>query len=183
MKFFLVYKGFQVNICDTTGTRKSHYCDVIMGAMVSQITRLTIVYATVYSDADQRKHQSSASLSFVREITGDRWIRRTNGQKRGKGFHSMTSSRFCVSPSISSQGEYHCMVMVFVVTVCNTNILYGHFLCWLWAWINDYMPSKVWDEITYPFPNFNCATVELWGWISNFSSHIMMAVITYPCWD
>ena len=30
--------------------------------------RLTIVYSTVYSDADQRKHQSSASLVFVRGI-------------------------------------------------------------------------------------------------------------------
>ena len=30
-----------------------------------QITRLTIVYSSVYSDADQRKHQSSASLAFV----------------------------------------------------------------------------------------------------------------------
>ena len=31
-----------------------------MGAIASQITFLTIVYSTVYSDADQRKHQSSA---------------------------------------------------------------------------------------------------------------------------
>ena len=46
----------------------THYNDVIMGAMASQITNLTIVYATVYSDADQRKHQSSASLAFVRGI-------------------------------------------------------------------------------------------------------------------
>ena len=44
----------------------SHYCDVKMGAVASQITRLTIVYSTVYSDADQRKRQSSASLAFVR---------------------------------------------------------------------------------------------------------------------
>ena len=42
-----------------------HYSDVIMGTMASQITILTIVYATVYSGADQRKHQSSASLAFV----------------------------------------------------------------------------------------------------------------------
>ena len=42
-----------------------HYCDVIMGAMASQITSLTIVYSTVYSDADQTKHQSYASLAFV----------------------------------------------------------------------------------------------------------------------
>ena len=39
-----------------------------MGAMASQITSLTIVYSTVYSGADQRKHQSSASVAFVKEI-------------------------------------------------------------------------------------------------------------------
>ena len=39
-----------------------------MGAMASQITSLTIAYSTVYPDADQRKHQSSASLAFVRGI-------------------------------------------------------------------------------------------------------------------
>ena len=43
----------------------SHYGDVIMDAIASQITSLAIVYSTVYSDADQRKHQSSASLAFV----------------------------------------------------------------------------------------------------------------------
>ena len=36
-----------------------------MSTIASQITSLTIVYSTVYSDADQRKHQSSASLAFV----------------------------------------------------------------------------------------------------------------------
>ena len=45
-----------------------HYCDVIMGANASQITSLTIVYSTVNSGADQRKHQSFASLAFVRGI-------------------------------------------------------------------------------------------------------------------
>ena len=39
-----------------------------MDAIVSQITSLTIVYSTVYSGLDQRKHQSSASLAFVRGI-------------------------------------------------------------------------------------------------------------------
>ena len=51
-----------------------------MGAIASQITNLAIVYSTVYSGWDQRKHQSSASLAFVREIHRDRWIPRTNGQ-------------------------------------------------------------------------------------------------------
>ena len=42
-----------------------HYSDVIMGAMASQITSLTIVYSTVYSSADNRKHQNSALMAFV----------------------------------------------------------------------------------------------------------------------
>ena len=37
-----------------------------MGTIASQITSFTIVYSIVYSDADQIKHQSSASLVFVR---------------------------------------------------------------------------------------------------------------------
>ena len=46
----------------------SHYSDVTMGMMASQITSFTIVYSTVFSGADQRKHQSSALLAFVRGI-------------------------------------------------------------------------------------------------------------------
>ena len=45
-----------------------HYGDVIMETIASQITSITSVYSTVYSDADQRKHQSSVSLAFVRRI-------------------------------------------------------------------------------------------------------------------
>ena len=39
-----------------------------MGMMASHITSLAIVYSTIYTDADQRKHQKSASLAFAREI-------------------------------------------------------------------------------------------------------------------
>ena len=42
-----------------------------MGTMASQITNLTSVYSTVYSGVCQRKHQSSASLAFVRGL--HRW--------------------------------------------------------------------------------------------------------------
>ena len=42
-----------------------------MGAIASQITSLTIVYSTVYTESDQRKHQSSVSLAFMRGI--HRW--------------------------------------------------------------------------------------------------------------
>ena len=43
----------------------TYYDDVIMSAIASQITSLTIVYSTVYPGADQSKHQSSVSLAFV----------------------------------------------------------------------------------------------------------------------
>ena len=43
-----------------------------MTTVASQITSLTVVYSIVYSSADQRKHQSSASLAFVRGIHWDR---------------------------------------------------------------------------------------------------------------
>ena len=56
------------------------YNDVIMTTIASQITSLAVVYSTVYSDADQRKHQSSVSLVFVWGINRDRWIPRTNAE-------------------------------------------------------------------------------------------------------
>ena len=49
-------------------TYVEHYDDVIMGPTASQITSHTIVFSTVCSDADQTKHQSSASLAFARGI-------------------------------------------------------------------------------------------------------------------
>ena len=48
--------------------RSSRYDDVIMTMLASQITSLTVVYSIVHSGVNQRKHQSSASLAFVREI-------------------------------------------------------------------------------------------------------------------
>ena len=47
------------------------YNDVIMNARASQSTGVSVFYSTVCSGADLRKHQSSASLDFVRRI--HRW--------------------------------------------------------------------------------------------------------------
>ena len=73
-----------------------------MNAMASQITSLTIVYSTVYSCTDQRKHPSSTSLAFVRGI--HRWP--LNSPHKGsviwKCFHLMTSS--CI------RGSYLCSI-------------------------------------------------------------------------
>ena len=63
-----------------------------MSTMASQIAGFSIVYSTDRSGADQRKHQSPASLAFVRRI--QRWP--VNSPNKGpliwKCFHLMTSS-------------------------------------------------------------------------------------------
>ena len=61
-------------------TFSNGWCSGIYCAITPDITSLTTVYSTVYSDADERKHQSSTSLTLCGEFTGDRWIHRTNGQ-------------------------------------------------------------------------------------------------------
>ena len=58
-----------------------HYGDVILSAIAAQITCVSIVYSTVCSSADQRKHRNSASLAFVRGFClpypGCRWVHLT----------------------------------------------------------------------------------------------------------
>ena len=90
--------------------RRYHYNEVTMTTMASQITSLTVVYSTVYSDADQRKHQSSASLASVWGIHRDRWIPRTKGQFSGKCFHLMTSSCLARYPILLPGADRHFVI-------------------------------------------------------------------------
>ena len=64
-------QGIRLHALPQFTVTQLHYNDVIMGAIAFQITSPTIVYSTVYSDADERKHQSSASLALVWGI--QRW--------------------------------------------------------------------------------------------------------------
>ena len=54
-----------IDLVQKGGKMEGHYDNVLMGTIASQITSLMVVYWTVYSDTDQRKHQGSASLAFV----------------------------------------------------------------------------------------------------------------------
>ena len=49
--------------------------------------------------------------------------------------------------------------------------------------VSNYIHYKVCDIITYPFINYNGATVEVLECISNFILHFTGNAITYPCWD
>ena len=102
-----------------------HYNDVIMSKIASQITSLTIVYSTFYSGPDQTKHQSSASLAFVRGIprTNDRW--------RGQCFDLMTSSWFTWH-MFTINGRYN----TYIIARCR---LYWHGLSGFRAWISNFI--------------------------------------------
>ena len=64
-----------------------HYNDVTMSVVASEITSLMIVYSTIYSSADQRKHQSSASLAFV---LGIHWWLVNSLQKRARNTENVS---------------------------------------------------------------------------------------------
>ena len=59
---------------------------------------------------------------------------------------------------------------------------YWHFLTLIPAWISNYMPCKVWDEITYPFRNFNGCTVEVSEWMNNFIPHFINEATGLSTW-
>ena len=50
------------------------------------------------------------------------------------------------------------------------------------AWISDYIHYIMWNEITYPIPNFNGVTVEVWERVSNFIPCFTGHMVTYTCW-
>ena len=78
------HKAFIVLPQTSSNTDTLHY-DVIIGTMASQITSLMICLL-------KENIKAPRHWPLCGEITGDRWIPRTNGQSRGKCFHLMTSS-------------------------------------------------------------------------------------------
>ena len=86
------------------------------------------------------------------------------------------------------------LLSCYLNTVCNMSpelavisvtrgSFYEHGLTLIPVWISNYIYYKLWDEIIYPFLNFNGCNVEVYEWISNFIPHFTGHVITYLCWD
>ena len=71
-----------------------HNIDVIMTTMASQITSLTVVYSTVYSDADQRNIKAPRHWPLCVEFTGTGEFPAQRASYAKKCFHLMTSSWF-----------------------------------------------------------------------------------------
>ena len=90
----------------------AHYGDVIMSAMVSQITSVSIVYSTVCPGSDQIEHQSSASLAFVENVSIS-W--------RNYGFYEFHGARFLNSRRID------CWIPQLLIPCI--------YETWTWSWV------------------------------------------------
>ena len=137
-----------------------HYSDVIMGAIASPITSLTIVYSTVYSGADQRKHQSSASQAFVREIHRASVNSPHKGPVTRKMFHLMTSS--CSEPLILNMDND--ISAYFHAYLWRSSILWVAFskcIFWHFTEMIAYFTSMyVIKQRLLCFKGFNCVSVR-----------------------
>ena len=100
-----------------------HYSGVMMSAIASQITSLMIVYSTVYSSADQRTHQNSASLAFVLGI--HRWP--VNSPHKGP----VTRKMFPFDDVIMQQGRHRTREQHFAtVLIANHIIMLASYMRW-----------------------------------------------------
>ena len=166
-----------------------------MSAMASPNTGFSIVYPTVCSGVDRRKHQSSASLAFVRGI--HRWPVNSphKGPVKWKMFpfddvicgpviliekslimfiidgtkpllepmliyHKRDSVRFTWIQCKRTKCNIHDLFQnkIFKMSaLCPRAPFTNMFLTVIPALISNYIHHKVWDDITYPFPNFSVA--------------------------
>ena len=130
---------------------KSHYRDGIMSAMASQITGVSMVCSTICSGVDQRKHQSSASLAFVRVI------HRSPVNSPHKGL--VTRKMF----------PFHDVIMLLLLT--NVSVV----LQWI-LWIAVYYQAVNYKSMTNMSPCFSCLRlVCLYGNLQKFDDNISSA--------
>ena len=146
----------------TTRSRCLHCGDVIKSAMAYQITSRTIVYSIVYPGADQWKHQSSASLAFVRGIHW--WL--MNSPHKGPvtrkmfPFDDVIMIYVIIMPSNSLlfHGLYRANLTELLHTYCNEKGLYVH--CWICFTKREVEnPKAKWMYTTLPDDSLNSLPV------------------------
>ena len=100
---------------------ETHYSDVILRAMASPITGVSIVCSTVYSGADQRKHQSSVSQAFMQRLHQWPVDSHHKGPVTWKCIHLMTSSCFKMTDKIPAiVRAFRWLISVPILTLLNT---------------------------------------------------------------
>ena len=123
------YRGVKLEQNYSTTIRCVHYGDVLTSMMASQINSLAIVYSTVCSGGDQRKHQTPRHWPLCGEFTSGRRIphQRANNTENVSicwRHHVVTSPNvmFILTqmgrriPRISCQGLRQCALLLCTTT-------------------------------------------------------------------
>ena len=127
-KYPIIFSKFNSLKLKLTYFGSDHYRGVIMGAMATQIISLTIVYSTVYSDADQRTIKAPRHWPLCKEFTGKRWIqvlahRASNAENVSIWWrHDAMASRF-TSPEENPDRRS----ILFAIDYCHSNSM--EFIC------------------------------------------------------
>ena len=143
-----------------------------MNTIPSQITSLTIVYLTVNSGTDQRKHQSSASLAFVRGIHR----RPVNSPHKGPVTRKMFPFDDVIMESMKNRPS-HSHTTIFEVRLQSYN--------WLCTGLFTILPSQAiklidamnngnFDSVCYLTSSLNCylsPKICRWRWNYGIASN------------
>ena len=123
------------------------------------VKQSTIVYSTVYSGADQRKHQSSASLAFVREI--HRWL--VNSPHKGP----VTWKMFSFDDVIMTCLPHHC-------PACRTTLVATRFRVAVICPIIQ-VPHCIFSFILFDL----CLLITFFNFIMNYVPIVTFWIFTY----
>ena len=151
----------------------NHYDDVTMSGIASRTTSLTTVYLIVYSRADQRKHQSSASLAFVRGIHR----RPVNSPHKGSVMRKMVPFDDVIMsdmvPSIISV-DLQCSIR-FYCPACRTYVIASRF------WVVVICPIiKCLTVLEFSFILFDlCLFITIFNLILNYVLIVTFWILTY----
>ena len=105
-----------------------------------------------------------SGICFLNDPTGENLAKNVSGKCPTASFKLIDGS---VQKRINSRGPYYWHGLTLIAARMD-------------KWIHY---DKMWDEVIYPFPNFNGRTTDVWKWISNFIPQFPGHLITYPCWD
>ena len=142
---------------------------IFLGLNDIHFTRCKVQYVSTKYSIIIQSIFFSWKLTTVKYTQGDRNVGyHFSGLVQGCNNYialAMELLKSCAKPSISElkimTNVLHLLNCVEYGVICDHAMArhsrLNHFL----AWISDYISSKVWDEITYPFLNFNGTTVEV----------------------
>ena len=129
--WILPYKGPVMRNVWTSSWNFFHNNDVIMSMIASQITSLISVYSTVYLGADQRKHQSSASLAFVWGSHRDRY--KGPVTRKMLPFDDVIMCRWFLSVYLNNQ--YITFMLFFIKPLDLCSVIYILLFFYFWIYL------------------------------------------------